>query len=96
MSALDHEHLHAQLDAHAFTCIETRVCLVQCWKPARAALSLKAVYCDRHTAFLHSLPAPHLFPSFSHLLFFLHLDVAVAHFHMLCGAGIAPCCNGCC
>lgn len=70
MSASDQEHLAAQMDAHAYACIETRVCLVQCWKPARAALSLKAVYCDRHTAFSPSLPlpSPRLFHSPSHSL----------------------------
>lgn len=31
-------------DAHAYACIETRMSLVQCWKRASAALSLKAVY----------------------------------------------------
>lgn len=69
-------------DAHAYTRIETRVCLVQRWKQASAALSLKAVYCDRHTAF--SPLSPLFSPS--------HLNVPVAHFCMLCGVRTSPCC----
>lgn len=92
MSALDPEHLDTQMDAHAYTCIETRVCLVQCWKPATAALSLKAVYCDRHTAFSPSLSPCSL--SFSLFFSLFHLNVAVAHLHMLCKALIPPCCIG--
>lgn len=73
MSASDPEHLDALMDAHAYTCIETRVCLVQCWKLARAALSLKAVYCDRHTAF--SLPLSlSLLPIFFTLFFTLAFE----------------------
>lgn len=94
MSAPDPEHSGAQMDAYAHTSTETRVCLVQCWKPARAALSLKAVYCDRHTAF--SLPhfLPPCSPSFPLFLLLSHLNVAVAHFHMLCRARHLPCCIG--
>lgn len=46
MSASDHKQLDAQTDAHAHTHACRRVCLVQCWKAASTALSLKAVYCD--------------------------------------------------
>lgn len=84
MSAPRHEHLDAQMDPHAHTCIEARVCLVQCWKPASAALSLKAVYCDRHTAF--SLSLSPCSPSFTVFLSPSGLNGAVAHFHMLRGA----------
>lgn len=46
MSASDHKQLDVQTDAHAHTHACRRVCLVQCWKAASTALSLKAVYCD--------------------------------------------------
>lgn len=82
--------MHSQ--AHAYTHIETHMCLEQCWKAANDALSLKAVYCDRHTAFSPvSVLALHLFPL---SLALAHLNFVVAHFHMLLRTGISPCCFG--